>query len=298
MPNKLEISPKNCDRIDKIISNELSLSRSHVQSIIKNSMVKVNSITVVRPSYLVSEKDVVEVFVEEKIDKFEPSKIEYDILYDDEYLLVINKPAGIVTHAGAGNQTNTLVHGLVYDEINLSNLAGEDRLGIVHRLDKDTSGCLIIAKDNETHNKLKTMFFNREVEKYYYALVNGVVKEDTGVWDCNIMRNPKNRTKMAVVSIGGKQALSHFKVVKRYTSHTLLMIKIITGRTHQIRVQCQWKNCPIVGDKLYNTSNKTKLQSHLLHAYKLSFIHPITSQNIVVEAPLPDYFNSYLENLK
>lgn len=290
------------DRLDKVISKTLDVSRSYAQKLIKSKEVKVDDVLIDRSSSLIKVGQTISLkfcVPKSKEDVLIKTKADYTVLYEDKYLLIINKPVGLTTHIGAGNQSNTLVNALLYDNVHLSDIAGEDRLGIVHRLDKDTSGCLVIAKDNATHIKLKKMFKEKSIQRTYLALVEGTFKEHIGMWSTNIGRNPKNRQKMAVLP-EGREAITKYKVIDEYHKrYSLVEFELITGRTHQIRVHCKYFNKPIVGDKKYGGSSiKLKAKHQLLHAKSLSFIHPLTGQKVYVEAPINEHFENVLNKLK
>ncbi len=292
----------HCDnRLDKILSETLGISRSYAKNLIKNNDVKVDDVLVSRPSNLIKKGQKISLPLDlTKKDEniITKTKASYNILYEDSYLLIINKPAGLTTHIGAGNYENTLVNALLYDNVKLSDVAGKERQGIVHRLDKDTSGCLIIAKDNETHLKLKEMFKEKAVSRIYVALVYGIFKEKAGIWSTYIGRNPKNRKKMTVLN-EGREAITKYKVLEEYQKkYSLVEFELITGRTHQIRVHCKHFNKPIIGDKKYGISSKLKADYQLLHAKSISFIHPITGENIHIEAPINEHFLSVLKKIQ
>jgi 23S rRNA pseudouridine1911/1915/1917 synthase len=229
-----------------------------------------------------------------------------EILYEDEYLAVINKPHGMVTHPGAGVFEGTLVNALLHHmKGSLSEISGVIRPGIVHRLDKDTSGLLVIAKEDKAHRGLAEQIRAKSARRVYLALVEGVMKEDAGTVDKPIGRHKSKRKQMAIVE-GGRRAVSHFRVVKRFSKYTLVEVSLETGRTHQIRVHMASLNHPVVGDLVYNSKStgnlesrhKLKLEGHALHAAQLSFTHPATGLLLKFEAPLPEDFQSLLHSLK
>jgi len=240
--------------------------------------------------------------------------IALDIVYEDEFLIVVNKPAGLIVHPGAGNATGTLVNALIYHCEHLSNENGLLRPGIVHRLDKDTSGLLISAKDNRVHTNLRSQFSKRTIEKYYYALVWGTFDEDEGEIDAPIGRSPKNRKKFTVIE-SGRPSLSRYEVLERFEFLTLVRVKLETGRTHQIRVHMTHKNHPLFGDPYYGGRNSKiitlnmrnrRLAARLLdimnrqalHARRLIFFHPISNKPMDLKAPLHDDFNEVLSILR
>ncbi len=221
------------------------------------------------------------------------------VVYEDNDIIVVNKPKGMVVHPANGNPDGTLVNAiLAMCKDSLSGIGGEIRPGIVHRLDKDTSGLLIVAKNDEAHMNMSKQIQERKVTKKYIALVRGVVAEDEATIDLPIARSTKDRKKMAV-DPKGKNAVTHFKVLKRYDNYTLLELKIDTGRTHQIRVHMSYIGHPVVGDEVYsNGKNEFCVQGQMLHARYLQFKHPITGKELSLEAPIPEYFEDVLEKLK
>lgn len=228
-----------------------------------------------------------------------PENIPLDIIYEDDDIIVVNKQKGLVVHPANGNPDGTLVNAIMaICKDSLSGIGGEIRPGIVHRLDKDTSGLIIIAKNDKAHINLSEQIKNREVKKTYIALVRGIVKENEATIDMPIARSLKDRKKMAV-SKDGKNAITHFKVLERYEGYTLLEVKIETGRTHQIRVHMSQIGYPIVGDTVYsNGKNPFGVTGQMLHSAKLIFKHPITGKELNLEAPLPKYFKEVLDKLK
>ena len=224
--------------------------------------------------------------------------IPIDVIYEDDNIIVVNKPKGLVVHPANGNLDGTLVNAIMsICKDTLSGIGGEIRPGIVHRLDKDTSGLLIVAKNDEAHIKMSEQIKNREVKKIYIALVRGQVPEEEATINMPIGRSTKDRKKMAVCK-DGKEAVTHFKVLQRFNKYTLLQIKIDTGRTHQIRVHLSEIGYPVIGDSVYsNGKNEFNVEGQMLHAQKLEFKHPITQEQINLEAPLPEYFKQILEQL-
>ncbi|MCL2859829.1 MAG: RluA family pseudouridine synthase [Oscillospiraceae bacterium] len=282
--------------IHKENDNSPSISRTMIQKLIDSGNVKVNE-TIQKASYKVSRNDIIEVLLEEPVERLDikPQNIDLDVIYEDEDIIVINKPKGLVVHPGNGNLEGTLVNAVMARcKGSLSGIGGEIRPGIVHRLDKDTSGIIIVAKNDNAHLNLSTQIKNREVKKTYIALVRGVIKENQATIDMPIGRHINVRVKMAVRK-DGKSAVTHFTVLKRYESYTLLKINIETGRTHQIRVHLAEIGHPIVGDMVYsNGKNPFNVEGQMLHASKIEFKHPTTGAMMVLEAELPEYFKKVI----
>mgnify|MGYP000040539789 FL=1 len=286
-------------RLDSYISDNMDkISRSFAQKLIENQQVTINGKNE-KASYKVCAGDNIQVDVPEaQGTKLKAQDIPVDVVYEDKDIIVANKPKGMVVHPANGNPDGTLVNAiLAMCKDSLSGIGGEIRPGIVHRLDKDTSGLLIIAKNNEAHVKMSKQIQDRLVTKKYIALIRGVVKDDEATIDMPIARSKVDRKKMAVDK-DGKQAVTHFKVIKRYRGYTLLEIKIDTGRTHQIRVHMAKIGYPVVGDMVYsNGKNEFGIEGQMLHAKSLEFSHPITGKKMHLEAPLPEYFTKVLEEL-
>ena len=222
--------------------------------------------------------------------------IDIEIVYEDKYLLIVNKKAGMVVHPSKGHEQNTLVNALLYKVGDLSGINGEIRPGIVHRLDKDTSGLIIIAKDDKTHNLLTEMFKNKEIKKIYYAIVKGSMNKQSGTLISNIGRDEKDRKKMTVKKDGGKEAITNFDIVDKNEKYSLVRLNLKTGRTHQIRVHLSHFFFPIIGDSVYG--RKDEFPRQMLHAYELSFIHPITKKSINVIGEFHKDFNDALNKTK
>ena len=288
------------ERLDKYLNLIFEeKSRSFFQKLIKEGQVLVND-TAQKANYRLKVEDIVTMTIPDAVETpIVPENIPLDILYEDEDVLVVNKPKGMVVHPANGNPDGTLVNAiLAMCKDSLSGIGGEIRPGIVHRLDKDTSGLLIVAKNDEAHMNMSKQIQERKVTKKYIALVRGVVAEDEATIDLPIARSTKDRKKMAV-DPKGRNAVTHFKVLKRYDNYTLLELKIDTGRTHQIRVHMSYIGHPVVGDEVYsNGKNEFGVQGQMLHARYLQFKHPITGKELSLEAPIPEYFEDVLEKLK
>ena len=286
-------------RIDKAIGLiEDTLSRVAIQRLLDEGNILVNGKTT-KASYKTKIGD------EITIQKETPKKVDIiaqdipiEILYEDKEIIVVNKPKGIVVHPANGNPDGTLVNAIMNLCGNsLSGIGGEIRPGIIHRLDKDTSGVLIVAKNDIAHINISNQIKNRQTKKIYIALVRGVIKENEATIDMPIGRSKKDRKKMAVTK-DGKEAITHFKVLKRYENFTLLEIKIDTGRTHQIRVHLAEIGYPIVGDYIYsNGKNPFNVEGQMLHARQIEFVHPTTGKEMKIEAPIPEYFQRILNEM-
>ena len=287
------------DRLDAFVANSInSLSRTMVKKLIEEDNITVNG-KKTKVSYKVQTNDVIEVNIPEakELDII-AQDIPIEVVYEDSDIIVVNKPKGLVVHPANGNWDGTLVNAIMAKcKDSLSGIGGEIRPGIVHRLDKDTSGLLIIAKNDEAHLNMSNQIKNREVKKIYYALVRGVVPENEATINMPIGRSTKDRKKMAVTK-DGKEAVTHFKVIQRFSKYTLLEVKIDTGRTHQIRVHLSEIGYPVVGDEVYsNGKNEFGVKGQLLHAKSLDFKHPITGKEMHLEAELPEEFKEVLEQL-
>lgn len=286
---------ENEKRIDSYLAEELDLSRSKVQKLVKQGLVTVNG-RVVANNYNVKLGDIILVDDDLNYDiTIEAEDIPIDIVYEDGDLLVINKPSGMVVHPAPGHYTGTLVNALLY-KFQLS--SGEKgRPGIVHRLDKDTSGLMLVAKNDQTHEALSKMIANKEVERHYLAIVDGVIKHDTGTIDAPIGRDPNNRQKMAVTDIHGKEAITHFRVIETYSNHTLVECILETGRTHQIRVHMAYIGYPVSNDPMYGRGKSTGF-GQMLHSKSIKFKHPTTGEELFFEVNPPQEFLAQLELIK
>lgn len=286
-------------RIDAYISNkDDEISRTAVQRLIEEESVLVNGKNT-KASYKVQENDEIEIQeVKPKEIELKAQEIPLEVIYEDDDIIVINKPKGLVVHPAAGNLDGTLVNAIMaICKDSLSGIGGEIRPGIVHRLDKDTSGILIVAKNDMAHINISEQIKNHETEKTYVALVRGIVKENEATINMPIGRSNKDRKKMAVTR-DGKNAITHFKVLKRYEKYTLLEIKIETGRTHQIRVHLSHIGYPVVGDYTYsNGKNDFGVEGQMLHSKRIKFKHPKTGEQMELEARLPEYFQEILDKL-
>ena len=296
METKTVIAEKS-ERLDVYLSEKLDKTRSAIKKLIEDKNVTVNG-KVEKAGKTLREGDEITVILPDpvKLD-LEAENIPLDIIYQDEDIAIINKPQGMTVHAGNGVHGSTLVNALLYHLDSLSGINGVIRPGIVHRIDKDTSGLLVVAKNDAAHVSLSEQIKNKTCHRIYLALVEGVVKENDGVIDTFIGRSDKNRTMMAVKS-DGRRAVTHYKVIKRYKDYTLMEFSLETGRTHQIRVHTKYLGHPVVGDPVYGyKTQKFKLNGQLLHAFRLELTHPRSGERMTFEAPLPDYFQAILAKL-
>ena len=287
-------------RIDAYLSKKLEMSRVAIKRLLENEKIYVNK-KIVKPSYKIQLNDVIMVENEEPTEiSIKAQDIPIKVLYEDNDILVVNKPKGMVVHPANGNPDGTLVNAVMaICKDSLSGIGGKIRPGIVHRLDKNTSGAIIIAKNDVAHIKLTDMLKNHEIEKTYIALVRGIIKENDATINIPIARSISDRKKMAVAR-NGKEAITHFKVLKRSYENdcTLLEVKIETGRTHQIRVHLSYIGHPVIGDDVYsNGKNKWGIKGQCLHAKNLKFKHPITGKQMDIQAELPDYFKKIIAEL-
>lgn len=282
-------------RIDRYLSEKLELSRSKIQKLMKEEKIIVNGKSV-NNSYSVRSEDVIE--INDKLDytiSVEPEDIPLNIVYEDDDLIIINKESGMVVHPAPGHYSGTLVNALLFK---YGKLAGEEfRPGIVHRLDKDTSGLMLVAKNEETLEKLSDMISKKEVERKYLAIVDGVIKHETGTVDAPIGRDLNNRQKMAVTDVNGRDAITHFKVLERFNNNTLIECKLETGRTHQIRVHMAYIGYPINNDPLYGKGKSNEF-GQMLHSYYIKFNHPRTDKVIEYEVDAPKEFLEKIEELR
>jgi 23S rRNA pseudouridine1911/1915/1917 synthase len=298
---KMEIEFKGESvRIDTFLKETCQdMSRSYLQKLIKNNHVYVNG-KCRKKNYILSDGDKIDFQVPEPKElKIEAEDIPLEIVYEDKCLAVVNKPRGMVVHPAPGNYTGTMVNALMYKLDSLSSINGVIRPGIVHRIDKDTTGLLVVAKDDNSHNVLSEEIKKRKTGRFYVALVHGNVKDDEGIVELPIGRDSKNRKKMAVIEKNSKYALTRYRVLRRYGNYTYLELVLDTGRTHQIRVHMSYKGHPIVGDEVYGRrENEFKMKGQLLHARRLSFVHPESGELMEFEAELPDDFKKVLNILE
>lgn len=287
------------ERIDKFLAQKLDKSRSLVQKLIKDELVLVNG-EVVKTNYSVANGDEIDVKQLDVVDNTNiiPQPMDLDIVYEDDDLLVINKPSGLVAHPAPGHYQDTLVNGLLAYSNKLSDINGEFRPGIVHRIDKDTSGLLVVCKNNETHEELANQLSDKTLFRQYLAIVHGEIEEDEGEIIAPIGRDPRDRVKMAVVAKNSKEAQTNFKVLERYDHYTLVSCNLLTGRTHQIRVHFDFINYPLVGDPLYGIKPTIDTKGQALHAYKLGFIHPRSGEYMEFESKPPQEFVDTLNQIK
>ena len=296
------VSDEKDIRIDAWISKKLEkYSRSYVQKLIEDELLLVNGRNV-KANYKLREGDEIILRVPEpEVLDVKPEKIDIEVLYEDQDLIVVNKPKNMVVHPAAGNYSGTLVNALMeHCGDSLSDINGVIRPGIVHRIDKDTSGVLVIAKNNEAHEKLSGLLKEHDINRVYIALVEGVVREDSGKIDAPIGRHPVDRKKMAVNIKNGRRAVTHFKVLERFKSATYVELRLETGRTHQIRVHMSYTGYPIIGDEVYGRK-KQKYNTgggQALHARLLGFVHPLKGEYMEFAAEIPEYFNSLLKQLR
>lgn len=285
-------------RLDVYISGKIDeISRVLITELIKNGQIEVNG-TAKKPSFKVSEGEIIDVCVPPpKNVELTPQDIPVDIVYQDADLAVIDKPQGMVVHPAHGNWDSTLVNALLYQMNDLSGINGELRPGIVHRIDKDTSGLLVVAKNDQAHRSLAEQIKNHSIVREYIALVHGVVPQNIGRIEAPVGRSPKDRKKMAVVG-DGRMAITNYQVLKRFKEFTLVKCRLETGRTHQIRVHLAYLGHPIAGDQLYGPrKNVLNLNGQALHATQLEFEHPTSGQLMSFHSPMPPYFSEILENL-
>jgi len=281
------------ERLDKVLTENTEFSRSKIKKMIDNEHILVND-EKTKGNYKTKENDVIEITEEKEELLLEGENIPLEILYEDDYLLVVNKKSGMVVHPAPGHKSGTMVNALIY-HTKLSN--NDIRPGIVHRIDKDTSGLLMVAKTDEVHTKLAEELKEKKTTRKYIALVEGVINNSTGTIDAPIGRDANNRKKMDVTSTNSKEAITHFKVLERYKDKTLIECILETGRTHQIRVHMKYIKHPIVNDPLYN-NKKSDSYGQMLHAKTLGFTHPITGEYMEFDSIMPEEFEKRIKEYK
>ena len=299
---RLTVSPEEAGvRIDKYLAEQQpDITRSYLQKLLKDGSVQMNG-KPVKTSTKTAAGAVIELTIPEPEEpEILPEDIPLDILYEDSDVILINKPKDMVVHPAAGHYTGTLVNALMYHcKGDLSGINGVLRPGIVHRIDKDTTGVLIVCKNDKAHNALAEQLKEHSITRKYRAIVCGNLKEDEGTVDAPLGRHPQDRKKMAIVRTGGKRAVTHYQVLERFGNYTYIECQLETGRTHQIRVHMASLGHPLLGDEVYGrVKSPFKLEGQTLHAMVLGFIHPTTGEYMEFEAPLPEYFEKLLEKLR
>lgn len=286
------------ERIDKFITEKVTdASRSQIQSLIKEGHITVNGSSV-KSNYKVQPEDIIEVNIPEpEVIDAKPEDISIEIVYEDPDVVVVNKPQGMVVHPSIGHNSGTLVNALLYHTKDLSGINGKIRPGIVHRIDKDTSGLLMVAKNDVAHEKLSEQLKDKKAQREYIALVHGLIHHDKGTIDAPIGRDSSNRKKYAVVD-NGKPSVTHFEVIERFNKFTLIKLILETGRTHQIRVHMDYIEHPLAGDPIYGPRKTIKGNGQFLHAETLGFTHPTTGKEMKFSSPIPEIFQETLEILR
>lgn len=285
-------------RLDKYLIDKIDVSRSKVQEMIKENLILVNG-KKPKNSYVLRLGDKVSIVGKLNIKTdIEPEKMKLDIIYEDDDLMVINKPSGMVVHPGGGHYSGTLVNGLLYHTNNLSSNNGEERPGIVHRIDKDTSGLLVVAKNDNAHAFLADQLKDKTLNRIYVALVNGRINHDTGTIDAPIGRDVNDRKKMCVTDENSRDAITHFRVLERYKNASLIECKLETGRTHQIRVHMNYIKHPIINDPVYGNKKNVSEFGQMLHAKEIGFIHPTTKKHMTFKCDVPKEFTEILKEHK
>ena len=288
------------ERLDVFVSKKIEkFSRSYIKKIINDGMISING-QKRKPNYKLKIGDRLEVLIPELVEtEILAEDIYIDVIYEDDHILIVNKPQGMVVHPAQGNHRGTLVNALLTHCTSLSGIGGVKRPGIVHRIDKDTSGLIIVAKTDAAHLRLSKELKERSITRKYIALVEGKMKHDDGVVDAPIGRHLNERKKMAVVNRNSRSAKTYYKILERFDNNTLIEAQLETGRTHQIRVHMAYLGHPVVGDITYGYKKQNlKLDGQLLHSYKLEFYHPITNEFLKFCIPVPDYFEDVLKKLR
>ena len=285
-------------RIDAYLTKVTEYTRSKLEDAFKNKQILVNGKPVKKSYVLKYNDEIIVPILEEKTFSLEPINMNLDIIYEDEDVLVVNKPNGLVVHPAPGNPTNTLVNGLLYHSKNLSSVNGEFRPGIVHRIDADTTGLLMVAKNDKAHLSLSKQLEEKTTKRKYVALVWGVINEDTACIDAPIGRDKLDRKKMCITDQNSKEAITHLKVLKRYKNATLVELVLETGRTHQIRVHMDYINHPVVNDPVYGRRKIIDSTGQCLHAKELGFIHPTTNKEMYFVKEEPECFINILEKFE
>lgn len=296
---KKELNIRSFDvgnRLDIFLSDKIEYTRSQIKNYIKNGNILVNG-KKEKAGYLLKENDFIYVNIEDENNTLKGEDIPLNIKYEDEDLLVISKEQNMVVHPGAGNSNNTLVNALIYRYPQIVNVGDEERPGIVHRLDKDTSGLMMVAKTQRAYESLVNQFKDSLVEKKYLAIVEGKIESEIYI-DEPIGRDQRNRIKFTVTNINSKEARTLLKPIKIFGNYTLVDIKLETGRTHQIRVHMRYIGHPILGDLIYGNKNKFKIDKQMLHSYSLTFNHPFTNQKIKIIDDFPERFENFLNRFK
>lgn len=288
-------------RLDVFLTNAIpDMSRSRIQSLIKEQKILVNQ-NIINKNFKLKKDDLITIFLEKNKElDIKPENIPLNIIYEDDDIILINKPQNMVVHPAAGNYTGTLVNALMFHcKQNLSGINGILRPGIVHRIDKDTSGILVVAKNDNAHQKLASQLATHSMTRIYYAIVKGILKDDFGTINAPIGRHPIERKKMAVINKNSKAAITHYTVLERLKQYTLIKLQLETGRTHQIRVHMAHIGHPLLGDEVYGAKKQPfKLLGQVLHAKTLGFIHPTKNEYIEFNTDLPEYFSNIINKLR